>query len=233
MHFGIGLAARLSRLQKRKSRVVLALAGGSRGDFESGRAAGVLRRAARIAGYLDESEELQVWIYASGCHRLPTVEAGRVDTWIADWCVLPKAQFFSGDRSRQNLLEQRAQDYGLFSGESISGAMKRLVTEYGDSRLPTLILFHTSIPENENRAISRLLEGASERRVFWQFFDPADVGNYDSILRRLDDVRRERPAIRNASLYSAWISDHTEVATDVFHYRELLKPFSRWVREIA
>ncbi|MFF2851957.1 VWA domain-containing protein [Streptomyces sp. NPDC058001] len=222
------LAARVSGLRKGKSKVVLVLSGDSRAPFEGERIRRTVRRAVRIAQALDSSLP-DVWIYGADCHRLPAIQRGSPETWIADWAVLAKRPVFDESPGNDNPLACSVREYGLFKGGSVAGAMEVLQKEYGTSRRPVLVLFHVESMEVEDRRVARQLEKASGKPLFWQFLAQLDEMSF-SVLDRLDDVRRERPRITNAHYNNSWNMD-ISVGLDVFQQYAMIKPYARWVRE--
>lgn len=222
------LAARVSRLRKGQSKVVLVLSGEWRGPFEGERIWRTVRRGVRIADALD-SNLPDVWIYGANCQRLPAIKSGSLDAWIADWAVLARNTVFGESSEKDNALARSIGEYGLFEGGSVASAMEVLRKEYGSSRLPVLVLFHVESMEGEDSGVARQLEKASGKPLFWQFLAQLD-GMYPSVLDRLDDVRRERPSITNAHYNSLWDMD-TSVGMDTFQQYGMIKPYARWVRE--
>ncbi|MFF2225252.1 VWA domain-containing protein [Streptomyces globisporus] len=222
------VAARVSRLRKGQSKVVLVLCGGYRGPFEGERVRRTVRRGVRIADALDSSPP-DVWIYGADCHRLPAIKSGSLEAWIADWAVLARSPVFGTSKESGNRLACSAEEYGLFKGGSVADAMKMLRTEYGSSRVPVLVLFHVESMEGEDSGVAGELEKASGEPLFWQFLAQLD-GMHPSVLNRLDDVRRERPSITNTHYNNSWDMD-TSVGMDTFMQYGMIKPYARWARE--
>ncbi|MGW1545240.1 VWA domain-containing protein [Streptomyces sp. NPDC002309] len=220
------LAARASGLRKGQSKVVLVLSGHYRDPFEGERIRRTVRRAVRIADALDSSLP-DVWIYGANCHRLPVIQGGSLETWIADWAVLARSPVFDGSRENGNPLARSTREYGLFKGGSVASAMEVLRKEYGTSRVPVLVLFHVESMEGEDSRVARQLEQASGTPLFWQFFAQLDE-MYPSVLNRLDDVRRERPKITNAHYNGSWNMD-ISAGLDTFQQFAMIKPYARWV----
>ncbi len=222
------LAARVSRLRKGQSKVVLVLSGGYRGPFEGERIRRTVRRGARIADALDSSLP-DVWIYGADCRRLPAIKTGSLEAWMADWAVLARSPVFGESSEDGNPLARSTAEYGLFKGGSVASAMEVLRKEYGSSRVPVLVLFHVESMEGEDSRVARQLEKASGKPLFWQFLAQLDEME-PSVLNRLDDVRRERPSITNAHYNNAWDMD-TSVGLDTFMQYGMIKPYARWARE--
>ncbi|MFF8794534.1 VWA domain-containing protein [Streptomyces globisporus] len=222
------LAARVSRLRKGRSKVVLVLCGGYRGPFEGERVRRTVRRAVRIADALD-SRPPDVWIYGADCHRLPAIKSGSLEAWIADWAVLAKSPVFGTSKENGNPLARSAEEYGLFNGGSVAEAMKILRTEYGSSLVPVLVLFHVESMEGDDSGVAGELEKTSGKPLFWQFLAQLD-GMHPSVLNCLDDVRRERPSITNTHYNNSWDMD-TSVGMDTFMQYGMIKPYARWARE--
>lgn len=222
------LAARVSGLRKGQSKVVLVLSGDRRAPFEGDRIRRTVRRAVRIAEALD-SRPPDVWIYGTDCQRLPAIQRGSLETWIADWAVLAKRPVFEESRMKDNPLARFGRDYGLFKGGSVADAMEVLRKEYETSRVPVLVLFHVESMEGEDSRVARQLEKASGKPLFWQFLAQLDEMSW-SVLNRLDDVRRERPRITNAHYNNSWDMD-TSAGMDTFLQYAMIKPYARWVRE--
>ncbi|MFE0630966.1 VWA domain-containing protein [Streptomyces sp. NPDC058864] len=221
-------AARLSRLKRGKSKVVLVLSGDSRTAFEGQRIRLTVRRAVRIAQALDASRVPDVWIYGADCHRLPPIPRDALEAWEADWAVLAQEPVFAESPVDDNLLARSAAEFGLFTGSSVAGAMERLRTEYENSRVPVLVLFHVGSVPDEDRAVAAQLEKAAGRPLFWQFIAQSDELP-SSVLNRLDDVRAERPEITNAHLNDYWNLDFS-AALDPFHQYAMIRHYARWVR---
>lgn len=221
------LAARACRLRKGRSKVVLVLSGDHRHPFEGERIRRTVRRAVRIARALD-SNLPDVWIYGADCHRLPAIQSGALDTWIADWAVLARSPVFGEITESGNPLARSVREYGLFEGGSVAGAMEVLRKEYETSRVPVLVLFHVESMEGEDRSVARQLEKASGKPLFWQFLAQLDGTSY-SVLNRLDDVRRERPMITNAHYSDSWNMD-ISAGLDAFQQFAMIKPYAGWAR---
>ncbi|MFD0066889.1 VWA domain-containing protein [Streptomyces sp. NPDC056690] len=224
----MSLAARASHLRKGQSKVVLVLSGDHRDPFEGERIRRTVRRAVRIAEALEQSLP-DVWIYGADCHRLPAIQSGSLETWIADWAVLARSPVFSESRENDNPLARSVREYGLFKGGSVSNAMEVLRKEYGTSRVPVLVLFHVESMEGEDSRVARQLEHASGKPLFWQFLAQLDGMSW-SVLNRLDDVRRERPRITNAHYNDSWNMD-ISAGLDTFQQFAMIKPYARWARE--
>ncbi|MEV7239576.1 VWA domain-containing protein [Streptomyces sp. NPDC051020] len=188
-----------------------------------------VRRAARIAEYLDEAGVPDVWIYGADCHRLPAIERGCLEPWIADWAVLTKERIFPGSPVDENALARSVQGYGLFTSDSVANAMGTLTAEYGNSRMPVLVLFHVESMVGEDAAVAARLKKAAGKPLFWQFIAQLDELPW-SVLDRLDDIREERPEIANAHYNGSWNLDISG-GLDAFQQYSMIKPYARWVRE--
>ncbi|MER5950213.1 VWA domain-containing protein [Streptomyces sp. NPDC001904] len=221
-------AARVSRLRKGQSKVVLVLSGEYRRPFEGERIWRTVRRGVRIADALGSSPP-DVWIYGADCQRLPAIKSGSLEAWIADWAVLARSPVFGKSSEDGNPLARSIGEYGLFKGGSVASAMEVLREEYGGSRVPVLVLFHVESMVGEDSRVARQLEEASGKPLFWQFLAQLDEMSW-SVLDRLDDVRRERPSITNAHYNNSWDMDRS-VGMDTFQQYGMIKPYARWVRE--
>ncbi|MGW2352506.1 VWA domain-containing protein [Actinacidiphila glaucinigra] len=222
-------AARMVRLKRRKSKVVLVLSGAGRLAFEGPRVRLTVRRAVRIAEALDDAGVPDVWIYGADCHRLPAIPRGSLGAWEADWAVLPKKPVFAEGRVDGNLLARSAAEFGLFTRGSLAAAMETLRTEYEHSPVPVLVLLHVDSVPDEDAAIAAQLEKAAGTPLFWQFFAQLDEVP-SSVLDRLDEVREERPEITNAHFNTSWNHDFSGGLDPVLQYG-LIRRYARWVRE--
>lgn len=222
-------AARLSGVKRDSIRLALALPGAHRYPFEAGIVADMVQRAAALGEFVSPTSDVDMWIYTSHAHRLPTLRLPDAERWIADWGVLPREPLLSRDAPPGNLLTQYTERYELFDSEEPGEAIKMITQNLPEGDAPTLVLFlfwglHTEGPD-----LADQLDSASGQNVFWQFL--GDPGLNSSVLGDLDALRAEAPHIRNVSVYRGW--DSIEETPGYLFDRGVLKPFIRWRKERA
>jgi hypothetical protein len=171
----------------------------------------VVERVVPVAVQLDDDGDLECYLYARACARLPDLRVADLDRWLDEFLHL------SGVHG--------GIDYGPLGGanDEIPIMTEILSTLRCGDRVPTLVLFFTDGGFSRRREIAELMREAAHLPAFWQFvgLGRARYG----VLERLDEL--ERRVVDNAGFFA--LDDIDSVGDDEL-YRRLLGEFPDWLR---
>ena len=192
--------------QKAKTALVLDYSGSMSDLYQNGTVQSIIERILPIACQFDDDQELDLWIFENGYHRLGTINLQNFYGFVQTE-ILPKYRM---------------------AGTKYAPVMKDILTYYTEeavSEFPSYVIFITDGDNFDKPATTQVMKEASKYPIFWQF---VGIGN-DSFayLQQLDDL--EGRVIDNADFFK--IRDINQVS-DQDLYRQLLNEYPGWLNEV-
>lgn len=202
------LCATSEELAGLTSRVALVLDySGSMGSlYRNGTVQSVIERILPIACQFDDNQELDLWIFETGFHRLGGITLSNFYDFVKRE-ITPK--YSMGGTRYAPVLEDVLNYY----------------TKEEPSDLPTYVIFVTDGDNSDQRSTTQVIQNASAHPVFWQF---VGIGNEKfSFLSHLDEMPNR--VIDNANFFQL---SNVNGISDVELYQKLLTEYPSWLKDV-
>jgi stress response protein SCP2 len=184
--------------------LVVDISGSMRVKYRDGKVQDVVNKTVPLAVQFDDDGELDFWFYGAGTKRMKSITLKTYRWVIGDnWQAVYKTHG-GGNNERE--------------------AIKLVMEEYENSKLPAYILFITDGGVRSESEIKKLLIEASKLPIFWQFVGLG--GKSYGILERLDTMPGR--FIDNANFFA--IDSFNEMSDETL-YGKLLGEFPQWLSE--
>lgn len=202
------LCATVEELSGLTSRVALVLDySGSMGTlYRNGTVQSVIERILPIACQFDNNQELDLWIFETGFHRLGGITLSNFYDFVKRE-ITPK--YSMGGTRYAPVLEDVLNYY----------------TKEEPSDMPTYVIFVTDGDNSDQRSTTQVIQKASAHPVFWQF---VGIGNENfSFLRKLDEMPNR--ITDNANFFQI---SNVNTVSDTELYQKLLTEYPSWLKDV-
>ena len=177
--------------------------------FESGTVQRVIDKIVPLAMQFDDNGEFELWYFGTRSKRMPSVTIKNYTHATSNW---------------RSLMNQCG------GGTDLAPAIEEVVDEYKKSTLPAYVLCITDGATSNGAKVKKLISGASDYPIFWQFIGIGGGGFFGGgsygILEELDTMSGRR--VDNANFFSL---DDIDRVDNTELYSRMLAEFPDWLKE--
>jgi len=169
-------------------------------EYRNGTVQSIVERLMPVAVKFDDNQSMETFMFSNGCTEVKPATPKNFDTYVKN--VLYPA--FDG------------------CGTEYAPVMKKILQNYGKSKIPTFVIFITDGDNSDKSATQEIMCKASEYPIFWKFIG---IGNNErfTFLEKLDDLSGRK--VDNANFVQ--IKDINKI-TDEDLYNQLMIEYPQW-----
>ncbi|WP_246544357.1 VWA domain-containing protein [Novosphingobium profundi] len=224
----VGVSLKKLGIENEQAEVsVIIDASGSMGHlYGDGTVQETVERIAPVALRLDHDGTMPTWFYASKCKRVEDLTANNLDGFVSRTCPSPGAKISSEPTSMKDIIDgsRRSTGASIGYGNDEPTVMNAILAQEPPHRTtPLLVIFITDGGITRSKAISEILQRASNRPIFWQFVGVGRA-NY-GVLKKLDTLTGR--IVDNAGFFS--VDDLSQISDDEL-YDRILSEFPQWLK---
>lgn len=205
----LNLTKTSEELNNLTSRVALVLdySGSMSRLYNNGTVQSVVERIFPLAVNFDDNQELDIWIFSNGFHRLSGVT---------------KENFYG--YVKEEIMNSRYRMGGTEYAPVMNDVYNKYIKEEPVNNMPSYVIFITDGDNSDKRQTTQEITTVSKYPIFWQF---VGIGNSSmEFLEKLDDM--DGRYIDNANFFR--IKD-IDTINDEDLYKKLLNEYPSWLKE--